>query len=59
MRNSQVFLDPIKNIHDVIKFFEQLKKHSTKSVFLGSQDKGSKCEGKPGPHYYSLCKEIQ
>ena len=47
------------------EFFERLQKHSTKSVSLGSPNKGSKCVGKilaykkkqAGPHYHSLYKE--
>ena len=35
-------LDPIKH---VLRVFEWLQKHSTKSVCLGSLNKGSNCEG--------------
>ena len=36
-------LDPIKH---VLRVFERPQKHSTKSVCLGSPNKGSNCEGK-------------
>ena len=38
-----MFLNPIKHICD---FFEQIQKHSTKSVSLRRLNKGSNCEGK-------------
>ena len=42
-RRSRVFLNPINTC---CEFFERLQKHSTKSVCLGSPNKGSNCEGK-------------
>ena len=38
-----MFLDPIKH---VLRDFERLQSHFTKSVCLGSPNKGSNCEGK-------------